>query len=70
MKIYKVTSEYQIFVVIAESEDKAKEIVIREYFAEELDDELSEIDLQVEEQRDLREGIVLHYDFEDLYWNN
>jgi len=63
MKIYKVNSEGEIFIVIAESSKEAKQILIDEYF----DGEKTK--LEVENEKELKKGIVVNYDYEDFYWN-
>ena len=62
MNIFKITTEEDIFVVIAETEKEAKEIVIRDYFDGE------KVKIYEVEKRDLSKGIVGHHDYEDFYW--
>lgn len=64
MQIFQLESEDAIYVVIAKDADRAKEIVIEEY---DLDDDT---ELNVIESKEVSEGAVLEYDYEDFYWHD
>ena len=67
MKIFEVAAEEEMWIVIAEDEDKAIDFVIKDNFYDTLDDDFPTF--EVVEKRDLKEGIVLSYDYEDMYWS-
>lgn len=64
MQLFQVETEDEVFVVIAESAEKAKQIIAQDYF----DDDIPRMDVTA--ARELKKGIVLSYDYEDINWHN
>ena len=61
--IYRIEHKESTFLVIADNEEEAKSIVQQDYFDEQ------DVALKVLQERDLKKGIVVHYDSEDFYFN-
>lgn len=64
MKIYQVENDDQLWIVIAETKEEAKKIVKEDYF-----DEDEKPKLVVVEEGNADKGIVISYDYEDMYWH-
>jgi hypothetical protein len=67
MKIFEITSGDELWIVIEEDKNKALDLVLQGYFEDTLDDDLPTF--EIEEKRGLTKGIVLSYDYEDIYWH-
>lgn len=65
MKIFQVETADHYFVVIAIDQMIAKRLVRNKYFGGERGHFI-----KVTGERELREGIVLSYDYEDIYWQD
>ena len=62
IKAYKIVTEEDLFVVLADSEKEAKQIIFDEYFEE-------KVEVQKIESCDIKKGILVHHDYEDFYFN-
>ena len=65
MKIFQVETDDHYFVVIAIDQMTAKRIVRNEYFEGERGHFI-----KVTGEKELKEGIVLSYDYEDISWQD
>jgi len=66
MNIYKIETAEAMFLVIAKNKNQAKKIVIHDYFDDDDEIKIGDSDIETSE---IQEGILLHYDYEDIYFN-